>query len=158
VTTEVEDGYGFFLLSLTDKSEVTFSVTACKEANVILSQIPGIFKYRSYEVLIGTAENTETWLRRSDNGALLAFMVTPGILNCETHQFFWISWTISSISFGKGNIPQQNRILYHNEHPGHALNSLSIRTPAGVRGVWGFASIYGEHVFMLRILCIIMKQ
>jgi len=149
VTTEEDDRYGFFLLSLTDKSEVTFSVTACKEAHVILTQIPGIFKYRSYELLIGTLENTETWLVRSDDGAFLGWAITLGILNCQLRRFFWISWTINSLSFGRGTIPGQNRILYHNDYyPGHTLNSLSVRTPAGVRGVWGFAGISGENFVM----------
>lgn len=45
-----------------------------------------------YEIVIGGATNTKTWIRNSTYGVNEAEEDTPDILSPDEHRSFWISW------------------------------------------------------------------
>jgi len=145
VTEENEADYGTLAHSVTDKKELVLSIQACRDASIALSEIPGIYTHRSYELVIGADGNTYTSLRNGTDPTKILFQSeTLNILDCLIPRQFWLSWNKNTLSFGKGTIPEQNRILYYRDVNIHTINAISIRTPLSVRGVWAFYSFTGK--------------
>ena len=144
-TTEIsETTYGNLMYSLTDKQEIIISVEACREAHISLSEIPGIFAHLTYQIIIGHNSNSQTILREGINSQVaLAQASTPGILDCQSSQNFWVVWGDDTISFGKGIVPEQNRVLHFTSSNMHSMNALSVMTPQDVQGIWKFYSFSG---------------
>lgn len=137
--------YGDLIYTLTDKSHIIISVSACRDASIALSEVPGIFSHNTYEIVIGGNTNTVTVLRSSVRGANVIEVQTPGILDCWNSRSFWISWTRSTLSFGKGGVVEQNRVLYHRSVQ-HPINGLSVMTPYSIQGIWSFRTFSGNKL------------
>jgi len=143
VTDADGDIYGSLQYSLTDKMELIIGVHACRDATIALSEIPGILAHRTYELVIGANDNTQTILKRGVKGAAIFIAETPGILDCQTSRILWATWNKDGISFGKGSVVGQNRVLFYKDVAFHQISALSVMTPLTVRGVWGFYTFSG---------------
>lgn len=137
--------YNPLMFSLNDRTDVVLAVSACQDAQIALSEVPGVLAHRTYEVIIGAIDNTKTILRGSVGGSSLTEVNTPQILNCTASRLFWISWRSGDISVGRGSVPQQNRFLYFRDPNWHQVTSMSLLTPSGVNGRWSVGNIAGEY-------------
>ena len=137
--------YQPLMFSLTDRTDIVLAITACCDAQIALSEIPGVFAHRTYEVVIGSQDNTKTEIRGSVGGSPLYEVNTPQILNCNASRLFWITWSSGTISVGTGSVPQQDRLLYFQDPQWHPVNSMSVMTPAGVAGTWQTSGFVGKH-------------
>jgi hypothetical protein len=143
ISEEDDNSFQNIIYSVSDQSELVFGVMACKEAHVALSNVPGIVTHLTYELVIGMADNSLTALKNGVDGPLLSQTSSPGILDCDTVRMFWISWAGGAISFGKGTIPESNRVLYYKDPSSHSINALSVMTPIGVKGNFTFGRVAG---------------
>ena len=138
------NGYGSLQYSLTDQMEMILGIQACRDASIALSEIPGILAHHTYELVIGAGDNTQTILKRGVRGTTVFTSITPGILDCQHSLIFWTTWNSNSISFGKGSVVGQNRVLYYRDNSFPQISALSVMTPPTVRGVWGFYTFTGK--------------
>ena len=144
--TGSDSTYGNILISRVDANQVVFRVMACSDAQVALSQLPGIFTHYTYELLVGVESNSKTILKSAIGGATLTEVDSPQILDCQSERAFWISWKFGELSFGKGSVPEQGRMLYYqNSADWHDINALSFLTPAGTVGRWMTSAFSGSH-------------
>ena len=141
-----EGTYGDLLISMVDANQTVFSVSTCNDARVALSQLPGIFTHFTYELSIGAQSNSKTTLKGAVGGAILVEVDTPAILDCQNLRSFWISWRRGELSFGKGSVPEQGRVLFYQDaNSWHDVNALSFATNAGSVGVWDISVFTGEN-------------
>ena len=145
--------YESFWYSLRDESDVIFKVTACREAHVTLTSFTQNAQARNYEILLGTENNMASKIGRGSVDAGGVRVATPGILNCDSERYFWISWSYQSaiIEVGRGMVPGEMGFmnLRDTEEP-YDIRAMSIGTPAGVSGVWQFGSTKGIHMSLLQ--------
>jgi Farnesoic acid 0-methyl transferase len=134
-----------FTYSVGDARSLVFSVQACQEVHVALSQVPGIVLHMTYELVISETGSGNTVLRDGADGPVLKTAITPGILSCSNTRVFWISWTMNSVSFGNGSVAERNRILYHtNPSNPLSINAISFMTTYGVVGRFSFENFVGN--------------
>lgn len=143
VSADDEGDYGNIAYSVSDRSGLVFGVSACKEVRVALSEIPGITTRYTYELLIGASENSATVLQDPSNGQTLARVNTAEILNCSAMRMFWISWAAGAVSFGKGTVVEQGRLLHYKDIIFRPVNAVSVMTPVGVLGNFTFEHFGG---------------
>lgn len=138
------EGYETLTMSLKNANQLVFSLQACKDGQIALSKLPGIHAHFTYELVIGSAENSRTVLRRSVGGTDIASVNSVNILDCYSPRLFWIAWNSNGeISFGSGSVPQQVRLLYYKDPEPYEINSLSVFTPRLVQGIWLFSRFSG---------------
>lgn len=139
--TESERWYDLLHLTVLAKDHVIFSVQACKEAHVVLSEIPGVTFYNAYEIAIGVADNKESLIRHNRGGPTLVTAPTDNILNCDEQRQFWISWPgLHSIELevGHGDIVGQEKFMGTSLETSFLLNSLSVSSGDTETGKWEF--------------------
>ena len=143
ISSETNTTFNDMVFSTAGRTDLVFSVLACKEARVALSQIPGVLTHYTYELVIGTQENSLTVLKNGIDGPTLTQVTTPGILDCAVNRNFWITWKDGTLSFGNGTVPEGNRILYHRDSNMYPINAVSVMTPLGVKGNFTFGRSAG---------------
>lgn len=146
VTDGNSGGYESLMLSVTNVNEIVFGVSACSDGQIALSKIPGVIEFSTYELVIGAQSNSKTVLRKSVGGAVVAEVSSPQILDCNLERLFWITWRSNGdISFGRGAVPEQGRLLYFRDQSSQQINAVSVSTPAGLTGVWKFIRFAGMN-------------
>ena len=146
ISPSEEGDYENIVYSVSDRTELVFAVSACKDVHVALSEIPGILTRFTYELIIGASENSMTVLRNGINGPTLTQSSTSNILNCSSQRLFWLSWAGGVVSFGSGLVVQQSRVLYYKNPSPHSVNALSVMTPGGVLGNFTFENFAGKFI------------
>ena len=112
-----------------------FKVKATSEVKVILSNIPSIHDYLSYEITIGGDHNEYTMIdKRGTSSSHIES--TPDILDPDSGSEFWISWHSSAVKVGKGTTIGQDQIIDFDDTEMVEINSISISTNYGVEGDW----------------------
>jgi hypothetical protein len=144
VSANDEDTYENFAYSVSGRTGLVFGVNACKDVHLALSEIPGITTRYTYELVIGTSDNSFTVLRDAVNGQMLTQSNTAEILHCTMTRMFWISWAADAISFGSGTVLEQSRLLYFKDSNSHPVNAVSVMTPLGVLGNFTFEHYSGK--------------
>ena len=96
-----------------DKNFVVFSVKACEDVRILLTDVPGIGTANAIEVVIETRDSAKdkntirNWLTQED----IRYRFVSDLLSCNSFRTFWISWTESFIAFGTGAKVGQQQIL-----------------------------------------------
>ena len=129
------------------RTHMAFTLQACSDSHVGLSEVPGLASYNMYEVVIGGWENSKSVIRRQVQGTILAERQTPNILKCDETRYFWISWADGLIEMGSGAAIGQHRLIYYQDPDPYTVNSLTLDTASGFSGVYtfGIASFSGEY-------------
>jgi len=155
VTGREIEGYDSLMFSLKDTKDIVFGLSACRDAQMAFSKVPGIREFSTYELVIGAQGNTKTLLRKSMDGTIVAQVDTSEILDCSLVRMFWVTWRVAGeLSFGIGPVVGQGRLLYFKDPSPHEINALSVSTPPVVRGVWKFYHLAGELiVFTIMMFC-----
>ena len=81
--------------SVVDRKYFPFSVSACADAHVILTEKEGRSDGHIYEFVIGGWENSRSVIRTNIRGGgrtVMASKQTADILKCDQMVTFWISW------------------------------------------------------------------
>lgn len=144
VSASDEDTYDNFAYSVSGRTGIVFGVSACKDVRLALSEIPGISTRYTYELVIGTSDNSITVLRDAVNGQTLTQSNTSDILHCTLTRMFWISWAGGAISFGSGTVLERSRLLYFKDSSSHPVNAVSVTTPIEVPGNFTFEHYSGK--------------
>lgn len=125
------------------KNHVTFRIMASAEAHVALSHVYGDTDRRTYEIVLGGWNNTKSAIRYGGRGPIEVEANTPGLLNAEDFQAFWIMWSDDrgSLEVGRGMTRGLNCILRWPKIPPakqHSINLMSVSTGPGSQGRWEF--------------------
>ena len=83
-------------------SSYVFKVQAAKDVYVALSSVPRQYNTLTYEVRIGTDENTMSSIEKSDG--LRVDAPTVDILSPSAYLDFWVAWDGGNIRFGRGEV------------------------------------------------------
>lgn len=133
-------------LTVTGRTNAVFSVKACTDAHVALSEIPGLFTTNTYEIIIGGYGNAESKIRLGRDTELKSES-TPQILNCNDFRYFWVSWAGGVIEMGSGLYVGQSQVIrYVNPNP-FLINGLSLSTLEVTDGVWRIDNVGGKVHF-----------
>ncbi len=132
-------------MTIIDRESMTFSVKACSDAHIVMSYVPGLTLYDSYEVALGVSDNHESVIMLGRGGEELVRESTPNLLDCNQDKSFWISWPYTDtgiiISAGSGSVVGTNSFI-STEMTANTfkVNSVSVSTggPSNVRGEWEF--------------------
>lgn len=113
---------------------ITFGVTACSDAHVILSNTARLFG-GEYELIIGGWQNTRSviMIRNSRESAVAA---TPNYLSCTEQRFFWFTWQYGNIAVGQGQIVGLNRFLSYQPLQMYPVNAVGYSCGWGYNGTW----------------------
>lgn len=88
--------YDGFWITVAGTKSYNMRVKAGSNANILLTRVPGITSFTSYEIIIGdgTASNAKTKIKMLKNGkeTLLATKDTPFVLSDSAFKWFWVSW------------------------------------------------------------------
>ena len=137
-------------LTVTGHYHVTFTVQQCKEAYIVLSEIPGITLYNAYEIQLGISENTESRILQERGGTELVREQTSQILSCNEPRTFWVSWpggVSGQLEIGHGEVPGSDAFMKTSIDDMFMLNSMSISSGNTQTGQWVFNNLGATGVF-----------
>jgi hypothetical protein len=86
VYTPAEFNYSRAMVMTTRVQSIQFSVHACNDAMLALSLVPGITSTSTYEVVLGTAQNTKCEIRKAGVPNAVA-SVSAAVLSCSEDRF-----------------------------------------------------------------------
>ena len=118
-TTPNEYNYEQVQFTTGESPYFVFSVQACNDAHVALSEIPGLHDYNTYELVFGGWANTGSAIREARQRDQRHFVRTPGILSCDEKRTFWVGWKDGLIEVNllalsiSGNILAPNWFTFH---------------------------------------------
>ena len=123
-------------LSTMDRSSLVFEVAASHDASLALSFLPANFDVQTAEIVIGAHSNTRTVIRKEVNGTEVATVDSEHVLSSTDRRWFWVKWSGSVISVGKGQEPDQDTLLSHTVSDTLVISSLAVTTGGSVKGEW----------------------
>ncbi|CAG2197162.1 NUP49 [Mytilus edulis] len=122
---------------------LTFEVKACKHVALYASSSDNKDSTKPlYEIAIGAAHDTRTFIRRRNDASLQeSSRVTKqqyieNMLNCSEYRPFWISWEAGIIIVGSGNVVGDNVIVSWIDPNPFIVKSLGILTLDMEVGEW----------------------
>ena len=129
-------------LTVTGRTNAVFSVKACTDAHVALSEVPGLFTTKTYEIIIGGYSNAYSKIRLGRDIDLKT-EYTQNILNCNEFRYFWVSWKDGIIEMGAGLVVGSGQVIrYQNPEP-FLINGFGISTVEVTDGVWRIDNVGG---------------
>ena len=140
--------YDLLHLTVTDRNYIVFSVKLCKDAYITLSEIAGLTLYNTYEIIIGYQENSESLILYERGGERLVTVQTPGILDCNKPELFWVSWDgpiQNSIDVGRGSVVGDRVFMSTPTEHTFRINSVAIASGYTETGDWEFRQLKGEE-------------
>lgn len=140
ITPKASKNYKYVLLTL-DQPWLTFSVSSCQIANVLLSVSPTSTSNISYEVAIKKSSVT---FRRGVGGPVLKTEDVNGLLRCNTFKDFWISWMEDSLRIGRGREPGIPVLLEYREDSLTEPKAVSISASSASGATWRFYKHMGK--------------
>jgi len=116
-----------------------FSVQACSDVRVLLSEDPYRPTGHLHEVVLGAWNNTKSLIYADVNTNTTGVEVnTPALLSCEEMRTFWIQWQLDGlIVVGQGSLNTSELMRYRDPSP-HPILAVSISTGEGSIGKWRF--------------------
>lgn len=136
--------YDLIHFTVTGHYHFIVRVTQCKEAYLVLSEIPGITLYNSYEIQLGINGNTESRILHNRGGTELVRESTSQILDCNEQRTFWITWPgdhSSQLEVGKGEDPGIDIVMKASIEDSFLLNSVSVSSGNEESGLWEFRDL-----------------
>ena len=122
---------------------VQFSVRACSDAHVIVSEVPGRYIANAFKLVIGLNGNTQTSIVAQGGSTEPWVQDTPKILDCNIFKAFWIKWNKQVIVLGEGTDLDKNKKISLYAPDMHPITGVSIATN-GVTGIWKISKSIGE--------------
>lgn len=98
--------------SLYGKDELIFSVKACEDVRLLLSDVIGTATSNAIELVLGTMTNTRFEIKNYRSGSVYVYEDHSGLLNCNAFVSFWVSWHGGLLKLGSGALPGQQVIIY----------------------------------------------
>jgi hypothetical protein len=86
VYTPAEYNYSRAMVLTTRVQGIQFSVQACNDAMLALSLVPGSTSTNTYEVVLGTAQNSKCEIRKAGVSNAVA-SVNAAVLSCDEERF-----------------------------------------------------------------------
>jgi len=123
----------------TYKTSFAFTVTACEEAVVSISNGTAYV----YEVVLGAEGNSLLEIRDLSDEGTVASVTTTNILNCNIERSFWIENTGERIVVGSGRINEI--VLLDMLVPSLNMRAVGLST-RGFQGVWSVSQNAGSSV------------
>ncbi|CAD5121951.1 DgyrCDS10412 [Dimorphilus gyrociliatus] len=118
-------------------TKLVFGLKSCNRVSIIFAPFVGILRYQTYELRIGTSSNRYTiFLRHSDKSTTIASQSTPRILDCNEMRYFWLEWKYNAISFGKGTIVSQQRVIEFRSTENMDIKALRFASPTSYTFKW----------------------
>ena len=124
----------------------TFSVTACKEAIVVLSQTPGDTLKSAYELTIGSSDNTKSVLKKvvDEEFEIVAEVNSFDILDCSIATSFWITWSDGIIKVGRGDRFMYQFLIWEDPEENYPrIHAISL-TNENNNALWRFQRDQGK--------------
>jgi hypothetical protein len=72
------------------------------------------------------------------NGPYVSVENTPNILSCNEMRYFWIRFLTDTLEVGASHMIGFNPILIYMDESARSIQSVTISTGEGQKGVWGF--------------------
>lgn len=144
--TAADNNYDPFMMTISDQDPVVFVLRACSAISVALSEIPGITQSATYEIRIGSEEHNDDVQIWSDGEKKKETRVSDA-MPCDSHRYFWVSWTEGLIKVGRErNIGQITMLAWQDNEP-HEVHGLSVASN-GKTASWHFGETRGENKFV----------
>jgi hypothetical protein len=140
--------YETFWTSVIERDFFVFSVRACKDVYLALSEYPGAWKGPTYEFVIGK-DNSRSYIRDGVGGSAMVTKSTEYILQCDVQTYFWIMWSNNTLAAGLGSIPGNNQFInvYDPNYNFPLLTGVAIATSG--QGEWHLGQVRGKTSFKL---------
>ena len=114
-----------------------FTVQACEQAIVILSQVPGQLSSEGVIITLGAEKNTVTTMQQlgKQNRARAE---TPGILSCASPRAFWLQWRQNRLKLGHGSYGDADGTYFIHLDLVDELSfrGVSLAGPGGIERRW----------------------
>ena len=118
-----------------------FHLVACHSAFIALSFLPHKLSSSTYEIALGIDDNAKSEFRTSGGGVAASEYVGQ-VLNCASGNDFWLSWTMTGVSFGFGMRFGENTMLqWQDAETSHDVNTISFASQS--KAVWQIATVVG---------------
>ncbi|CAH1794507.1 unnamed protein product [Owenia fusiformis] len=132
-------------VTVTGYDYIEFTVKACNDAHILLSNIPGEIDELVIQVIIGGWKNTKSAIRtgRTVGTPIVKQTNTPNILDCNEARSFWLSWKNGRIRVGQHGL-YQDQFLQWSQPRNNPINSISVATGWGSWGDWRLPVLMGQ--------------
>ena len=121
--------YGYFdTMTMTSNGRpfLVFSVMACSDVTLVMSEILGLTNVRSYKVLIGHGPGQDQLEIHKDNVRQIHRHLSC-VLHCTQFREFWISWEHGLVVFGFGSEVGANAYLeWQDPRPLPIISSVAV--------------------------------
>lgn len=94
---------------------LTFKAKSCNDGHILLSTSVLETGNSSYEIVIGSFDNTKSEIRRGSHGAALVSVETPSVMNCHEYLPFWVRWENKTLEVGSG--PLGSHVIMRADDP-----------------------------------------
>ena len=131
-----DSNYRKMHLSTMNRDNLVFEVMATADASIALSYLPSNFDVQTAEIVIGAHGNTRTVIRKEVNGEEMATVDSADVLSGSERRWFWVKWSGSVISVGKGQTLDQDTLLSHTVSDTLVISSLAVTTSGSTKGEW----------------------
>jgi len=113
--TSADKNYDVWWMSVEHQRQLTFKLTACNDASILLSEMQLADGSNAHEIRLGTNSNTRSSFYLDKTGTGHAIEVdTPNILKCPEPGTYWISFGDGIINVGTGPQIGINAFLGYN--------------------------------------------
>ena len=134
--TAAVKNYDVWWMNVQQQHQLTFKLTACNDASILLSQMQSAEGSDGHEIRLGTHSNTRSSFYLDKTGTGHAIEVdTPNILKCTEPGAYWISFGDGIISIGTGPQIGINAFLGYN-YSTLNIRFLAFATDNGATGNW----------------------
>ena len=130
---------------MTNKNFFQFSVRACQNASLLLTEDPRALRHGTSEVVLGYNDNMMSSLQPNMNNPDYEVADSPNILHCAQFRKFWVSWTYEGIKVGQDAVGE-NVLLSRDFSLGDITSiALSVGGTNDV-GIWNFNQESGHSL------------
>ena len=139
----VSYAYNQFWMNVEEKTPVIFQVTTCADAGIALSSTLGERAYHTYELVLGTTQNSRSILRNRTTGEVYADVQTPSLLSCTDARPFWLRFEKGIFEVGRGHDVGSDIFLSYVDTTPTAIHALGTTTISSPSTYWQFLSYIG---------------
>jgi len=132
-------------LTVNDQTSVVFSLRACTEVCIYLSQITGLVEKSTYKICLGSGVYADQVGIYSDE-ILQAHGHVSCVLDCATYKQYWVGWENGLIRVGYGsgvgaNVYLEWQAAGRSIHP---VSAVSVTSGLNDYIYWLFTPVPGE--------------
>ena len=121
-----------------------FELIACANAQIILAVVPENYTGNAYRIDLGTEGNLKTTITKLPEGSLTQAQAdTPSVLNCTAAQDFWVQWTRTTITVGRGKRGINSLVTLQDNKMPEKFNEIAVTTADKQMGWWDVSKSEG---------------